>query len=346
MIAWYNKENGEENCAMEEKIILHIINNMQATLNTTQIEQLKAAVYIALIPYDFSMKKQEIISSEESWKSDLQDFLSTKLFEGKSNGTIRQYKYELERLLSYINKSVGCISSGDILDYLQKYKMIRKISNQYLENKRLAYSSFFTWLHTHGKISINPMCNISRFKVEKRIRSPFTDEERELLLLATDHIRDKAMMEFMYSTCVRVSELVNTDISDIQFVEKDLIVYGKGAKERITYINSRTAIYLKLYLKSRTDSNPALFVGLNKPHRRLTVSSVETIIRNIGIKASIDNTHPHRFRRTGATNAANRGMPIEEVSTMLGHEKLETTKMYCTVKQQSIKFNHGKYLSA
>lgn len=331
---------------MEEKIILQIVNNMQPTLNTMQIEQLKTAVYIALIPYSISVKSQEIISSEESWRAELQDFLSTKLLEGKSNGTIRQYKYELERLLSYVNKDVGSITSGDILDYLQKYKMIRKVSNQYLENKRLTYSSFFVWLHTHGRIPANPMYNISRFKVEKRIRSPFTDEERELLLLAADNLRDKAMMEFMYSTCVRVSELVNTDISDIRFVEKDLIVYGKGAKERITYINSRTAIYLKLYLKNRTDSNPALFVGLNNPHGRLTVSSIETIIRNIGKKADIENTHPHRFRRTGATNAANRGMPIEEVSLMLGHEKLETTKMYCTVKQQSIKFNHSKFLSA
>lgn len=331
---------------MSQQMISEILNQMQSSLNNDQINKLKEVIHMVLCSYDVRQKKELPMEIHDNWMLHLRNYLSEKAFEGKSDGTIKQYNYELQRLLSYINKDVKTIATGDILEYLQKYKAIRSVGNQYLENKRLVYSSFFSWLHRKGIISTNPMININPFKIEEKVKKPFSDEERELLLLNAKTIRDKAIMEFLYSTCVRVSELASIDVTDIRFVERDLVVYGKGSKERIVYINSRTNVYLQMYLRSRTDDNPALFVSLKKPHNRLTKSGIETMIRETGRRAGIEKAHPHRFRRTGATNASNRGMPLEEVAAMLGHKKLETTKMYCTIKQQSVKFHHDKFLSA
>lgn len=331
---------------MKEQLTMEVINLMTPHLNNNQIMVLKSSIYMVLQNYDISERKKMPAIYNPNWISSLKRFLDTKEFEGKSHETIKQYKFELEHLLSYLSKNVEDIDDADISNYLLQCKIIRKISNQSLENKRLIYSSFFTWLHTRGSIRANPMRNIPPFKVEKKIKKPFSDEERELLLMSAKHIRDKAMMEFCYSTCVRVSELAAINIADIRFQEKDLIVYGKGAKERIVYINSRAFVYLQMYLRSRTDDNPALFVSLRNPHTRLTKSGIESAIREAGRRAGVTKAHPHRFRRTGATNASNRGMPIEEVATLLGHEKLDTTRRYCTVKQQSVKYHHEKYLSA
>ena len=332
---------------MKEKIIIKVLQEMKPNLSNSQLKQLEEVLFVTLSFYGSNRNgKEPDAGFDNSWQIQLDDFLSNKIFEGKSQGTIKQYRYELEQLLSTLSKDVMYIESADILEYLKKYKREKNIGNQSMENKRLIYSSFFSWLHKNGLILLNPMTNITRFKVEQKIRKPFSDEERELLSISATNLRDKAIMEFLYSTCVRVSELSSINIKDIRFAERDLVVYGKGAKERIVYINSRTSVYLQLYLKSRTDDNPALFVSLKKPHNRLTKSGIEAMVHNIGKKANVSNAHPHRFRRTGATNAANRGMPIEEVAAMLGHQKLETTKMYCTVKQQSVKFHHDKYLSA
>lgn len=331
---------------MMEQVITEILNRMRPLLNDSQAENLKETVYIVLCQYDLNSKQTLPREVKDNWIVVLHEYLSAKTFEGKADATIKQYKYELEHLLSYINADIPNITSGDILEYLQNYKRIRKVGNQYLENKRLVYSSFFSWLHKKGKIPANPMSNINRFKIEEKIKKPFSDEERELLLLSAKTIRDKAIMEFLYSTCVRVSELSSVNVTDIRFVERDLIVYGKGAKERIVYINPRTNVYLQMYLRSRTDDNPALFVSNKKPYNRLSKSGIETMIREAGRRAGVKKAHPHRFRRTGATNASNRGMPIEEVAAMLGHKKLETTKMYCTIKQESVKYHHDKYLSA
>ena len=331
---------------MKEHLTMEIVNLMMPHLNNEQIITLKHSIYMVLQNYDISEHRKLPAVYKPNWHSSLKRFLDTKEFEGKSHETIKQYQYELNHLLSYLAKNVEDIDDSDISNYLLQYKIVRKISNQSLENKRLIYSSFFTWLHVRGAIPSNPMRNIPPFKIEKKIKKPFSDEERELLLMNAKHIRDKAMMEFFYSTCVRVSELAAINIADIRFSERDLVVYGKGAKERIAYINSRALVYLEMYLKSRTDNNPALFVSLNSPHNRLTKSGIELAIRRAGRRAGVANAHPHRFRRTGATNASNRGMPIEEVATLLGHEKLDTTRRYCTVKQQSVKYHHEKYLSA
>ena len=183
-------------------------------------------------------------------------------------------------------------------------------------------------------------------KVEKIIKKPFTDEEREKLFRACTSLRDKALLEFLYSTAVRVSEFVNLDKADIRFGSCDLIVYGKGGKERRVYLNERTNMYLKEYLQSRTDNNPALFVGIIAPHRRMTKAGVEYIVRRIGEVAGVENAHPHRFRRTAITNALNRGMPLPEAMLFAGHSKPETTLLYSEIDQEAVKYHHKIYLSA
>lgn len=189
------------------------------------------------------------------------------------------------------------------------------------------------------------MAQVEQIKVEKKIRKPYSDTEREKMLRNCRTLRDKAMLEFLYSTAVRVSELAALNISDVRFGTRDMIVFGKGAKERVVYLNERSNLYLLEYLEGRTDSNPALFVSERAPHRRLTKSGIEDIVRKTGQKSGV-HAFPHRFRRTAATNALNRGMPVQEVAKLLGHSKLETTMEYCTVEQESVKFHHGKYLSA
>mgnify|MGYP003213173504 FL=1 len=190
------------------------------------------------------------------------------------------------------------------------------------------------------------MVLVEQIKVEKRIKRPFSDTDREMLLRNCKVLRDKAMMEFLYSTAVRVSELKNLNIEDIRWGTKDLIVYGKGGKERTVYLNERTHMYLQEYLQSRTDNNPALFVGVRKPYNRLTKTGIEDMIRRTGRRAGVEKAHPHRFRGTALTNALNRGMPLQEASIFAGHAKTETTMLYCTVDQESVKYHHKKYLSA
>lgn len=187
---------------------------------------------------------------------------------------------------------------------------------------------------------------VEEIKVETIIKKPFSDEEREKLLRECDTIRDKAMVEFLYSTAVRVSELSRINREDVQFASRDLVVYGKGGKERRVYINEKTNLYLKEYLQGRTDTDPALFVSLKGGHERLSKSGIEDIIRRIGKRANVEKAHPHRFRRTALTNALNRGMPLQEAMILAGHSKPETTMRYCTVDQEAVQYHHKKYLSA
>lgn len=330
---------------MEQKI-MEILRRMQELLSEKHLQELQNVLRMVFVGCEVIQEKQELRVSNNSWAVDLEDFLMSKALEGKSPNTVERYRYELQRLLSYVNKAVADVTDGDISNYMRAYKAIRQISNQTLKNVRAVYSGFFSWLHDRERIRRNPMILVEDIKVEKKLKRPFTDEEREQLLNNCEVLRDKAMMEFLYSTAVRVSELVALNKEDIRWTTKDLIVLGKGAKERTVYLNDRTNTYMKEYLDRRTDDNEALFVSLKAPHERLSKTGIEDIIRRAGKRAGVEKAHPHRFRRTAATNALNRGMPIEEVALFLGHEKLETTLLYCTIDQEKLKRDHEKYLSA
>ncbi len=311
-----------------------------------EIGELKTVLYCVLSGYDISEKCAELQNIDESWKEELSAFLVRKRVEGRSNGTIGQYSLHLNRMLQYINKPVNEITESDLFMYISIYKKQRKVSSVYLDNIRLVFSSFFSWLNNKGYIAKNPAAGLDPIKAEKRIKKPLSDTELEILRRKCIIKRDIALVEFLYSTGVRASELVALNRQDIDFNNMDAVVYGKGAKERETYLNAAACMHLKEYLNSRTDENEALFVSLKEPHNRLTVSGVEEILRKLGKATGIEKVHPHRFRRTMATNILNKGMPIEEVKEILGHAKLDTTLIYCQVNKENVKHHHRKYMSA
>lgn len=331
---------------MVERKIMEVLRKMQSVLEENQLQELRTVLRIVFEGCEILQEKQELRVVDQSWEIDLDEYLMSKALEGKSIGTVDRYRYELRRLLSYINKTVKEVTPADISGYLRAYKAIRQVSNQTLKNVRACYSSFFAWLRDRGRIGKNPIVLVENIKVEQKIRKPYTDGEREMLLRNCKSLRDKAMMEFMYSTAIRVSELAALDRDDIRFTSKELVILGKGAKERTVYLNDRTNLYMREYLNGRKDDNPALFVSLKAPHRRLTKTGIEDIIRRTGERAGVQKAHPHRFRRTSLTNAINRGMPLQEAMLLAGHAKPETTMRYCTVDQAGVKYHHQKYLSA
>ena len=328
-----------------ERKIMEVLRRMQTVLQEGQLNELRNVLIMVFAGCELA-ENTDLQVVDRSWLGDLEDFLVSKALEGKSPETVNRYRYELNRLLSYVNKSVSDILPGDISGYMRMYKKIRQVSNQTLKNVRTVYSSFFTWLRDRGRIRKNPMMLVEDVKVESVIRKPYSDEDREKMFRACTTLRDKAMLEFLYSTAVRVSELARLDRKDIRFGTKDIIVYGKGAKERRVYLNDRTNMYMREYLQSRTDDNPALFVGVRIPHGRMTKAGIEDAIRRIGRRAGVEKAHPHRFRRTALTNALNRGMPLQEAMLIAGHAKPETTMRYCTVDMEAVQYHHKKYLSA
>lgn len=323
-----------------------VVSKVMQWMTGRDIKDLEDVLYSILGQYDISEKCMELQRAERGWEDELGLFLVRKRIEGRSEGTVAQYNLHLRRMLQYINKTVDEITEADLFMYISMYRNQRKVSGSYLNNIRLVFSSFFGWLHNKGYISKNPAAGLDPIKTEKRIKKPLSDVELERLKRKCGAERDLAIMEFLYSTGVRVSELTALDRKDIDFDGLRVIVYGKGAKERETYLTAASCMHLKEYLDSRTDNNPALFVGLKAPHGRLTISGVESILRRLGKATGIEKVHPHRLRRTMATNILNKGMPIEEVREILGHVKLDTTLIYCQINRENVRHHHRKYMSA
>lgn len=311
-----------------------------------ELKDLKDVLFLVLSKYEITEKSTEIQRLDESWEEELCEFLVRKKVEGRSEGTISQYNLHLRRMLQYINKPVQDITGADLFAYIAMYKQKRSVSSVYLDNIRLVCSSFFGWLNNKGYIGRNPASGLDPIKREKRIKKPLSDTELEMLRRKCTLERDISLIEFLYSTGVRVSELVSLNRQDVDFENMRVVVYGKGAKERETYLTAAACMHLKEYLDSRADDNEALFVSLREPHERLTVSGVEELLRKLGKSTGISKVHPHRFRRTMATNILNKGMPIEEVREILGHVKLDTTMIYCQVNKENVRHNHKKYMSA
>lgn len=328
---------------MEHKI-LEVLRRMQTVLRDEQLRELKTALNIVFAGCKL-VEETGMRVVDRSWKTDMDDFLMSKALGGLTSDTVERYRYELTRLLSYINKAVAEVTAGDISEYMRAYKRLRQVKNQTLKNVRAVYSSFFSWLRDRDRIRKNPVIMVEEIKVEKKIKKVYTDEEREMLLRACKTLRDKAIIEFLYSTAVRVSELTKLNREDIKFSTKDLIVFGKGKKERRVYLNDRANLYLREYLQSRTDDNPALFVSVKKPYSRLQKDGVERMITRTAKRIEI-KAYPHKFRRTALTNGLNRGMPLQEAAEIAGHASTNTTMMYWTKDEDSIRHHHKIYLSA
>ncbi len=274
----------------------------------------------------------------------LQEFLDVKALEGCSKATIENYKFNLNKFLLGVGKDPTEIATQDIRKYLADYKRERGVSNTTLDNMRRVFQSFFTWMHREGYIIKDPCAAVNKIRADKIIKNPYSDEEMELMREAAKNLREKAIIEVLYSTGMRIGELEKLNKDDIDFVNGKAIVFGKGAKEREVYFNVKAQLALKKYLENRNDTNEALFVGLQSPYNRLKVSTYEKILRELGSRCGV-HCHPHRFRRTCATILLNKGMPIQEVSKILGHAKLETTLIYCEINQQSVAANHKKYMN-
>lgn len=264
---------------------------------------------------------------------------------GKSSGTIELYKFHISHFLSYVNKDVVHINDDDLYSYLYNYRHQRTVSNSYLNQLRLVLNGFFKWLIKKRVLGTNPVDSIDPIKCQKKVKKPFSAKEVEMLRSACESERDLAIIECLYSTAVRASELLQLNRSDISLSKDDIIVLGKGNKERITYLNARSHIHLQNYLTLRTDDNPALFVSSKSPHDRLTRRGLEDILNRIAMSANVEKVHPHRFRRTSATDLLNAGMPIEQVQELLGHKSIETTRIYCTISQEAVKHNHKRYMN-
>lgn len=327
---------------MLEQVITKVLQGMLGK----SMDELKNVLYCVLSGYEIVERSTAVQRIDRSWEEELGAFLIRKRVEGRSDGTIEQYQQHLKRMLQYINKPVKEITEADLFMYISMYKKKRDVSNVYLDNIRLVFSSFFGWLNNKGYISKNPAAGLDPIKKEKRIKKPLSDTELEILRRNCAIKRDTALIEFLYSTGVRVSELIALNKQDIDFDSMKAIVYGKGAKEREAYLTAAASMHLKEYLDTRTDDNEALFVSLKEPHERLSVAGVEEILRRLGKETGIEKVHPHRFRRTMATNILHKGMPIEEVREILGHVKLDTTLIYCQVSRENVRHHHKKYMSA
>ena len=274
----------------------------------------------------------------------LQEFLDVKALEGCSKATIENYKFNLNKFLLGVGKDPTEIATQDIRKYLADYKRERGVSNTTLDNMRRVFQSFFTWMHREGYVLKDPCAAVNKIRADKIIKNPYSDEEMELMREAAKNLREKAIIEVLYSTGMRIGELEKLNKDDIDFVNGKAVVFGKGAKEREVYFNVKAQLALKKYLENRNDTNEALFVGLQSPYNRSKVSTYEKILRELGGRCGV-HCHPHRFRRTCATILLNKGMPIQEVSKVLGHAKLETTLIYCEINQQSVAANHKKYMN-
>ena len=323
--------------SMEEKIVT-IVNKMADYLNISQMKKLQE---VLLQTFSKNTIQKEEISNDEY----LRLFLDAKRIEGCSERTIKYYNVTVVRMLQKIETPVRKISTEEIRKYLVDYQKINDCSKVTVDNVRRNISSFFSWLEEEDYILKSPMRRIHKIKTKQPVKEIISDEAIELLRDHCQCPRDLAMIDLLYSTGIRVGELVNLNISDIDFEARECIVFGKGDKERKVYFDAKAKLHLLNYLHKRDDDNPALFVTLDAPHERLKISGVEIRIRTLGRKLNMGKIHPHKFRRTMATRAIDKGMPIEQVQKLLGHSQIDTTMQYAIVNQTNVKTSHQKFIA-
>ena len=319
---------------MKASLIKEIENRMQSHLNPEQMGQLHQVLESCLSSTNADENKTDLVKL----------FLAAKRVEGCSEKTVKYYDSTIRNAVEKIEKDVTQITTDDLRLYLDDYQVTSKISKVTVDNIRRILSSFFSWLEDEDYIVKSPVRRIHKVKSCKTVKETYTDEDLELMRDECDGIRDLAIIDILASTGMRVGELVRLNKKDIDFQNRECIVLGKGNKQRKVYFDARTKLHLQKYIDSRTDTNEALFVSLQKPHNRLQISGVEIRLRELGTKLNIDKVHPHRFRRTLATAAIDKGMPIEQVQKLLGHQSIDTTLQYSMVSQNNVKESHRKYI--
>ena len=327
----------ERKTNMDEKLV-SILNEMADYLNIAQMKKLQEVLLKNLS--DETPQKEEISNNEY-----LKMFIDAKRIEGCSMRTLSYYQVTVEHLLSQITCPIRKITTDQIRCYLANYQKRNNCSKVTVDNIRRNISSFFSWLEEEDYILKSPMRRIHKIKTKQAVKEIISDEIIELLRDNCKCLRDLAMIALLYSTGIRVGELVGLNISDINFEERECVVYGKGDKERRVYFDAKAKLHLQNYIESRVDNNPALFVTLDAPYDRIKISGVEIRIRELGRKLDIEKIHPHKFRRTMATRAIDKGMPIEQVQKILGHSQIDTTMKYAIVNQNNVKTSHRRYIA-
>lgn len=322
---------------MEEKIIA-VINEMAEVLNVAQLKKLQE---VMLKKFADNEAEEQTIANDEY----LRLFLEAKTVEGCSQRTIAYYRTTMERLLSKLDNSVRRVTTENMRSYLAEYQNWNDCSKVTVDNVRRNISSFFSWLEEEDYILKSPMRRIHKIRTKKPVKNVITDECIEKLRDGCTELRDVAIIDLLYSTGMRVGELVNLNIDDINFESRECVVFGKGDKERIVYFDAKAKIHLQKYISSRSDQERALFVSLDAPYNRLKISGVEIRLRELGRKLNLEKIHPHKFRRTMATRAIDKGMPIEQVQRILGHSQIDTTMQYAIVNQNNVKVSHQKFIA-
>ena len=328
---------------MKEKFIRQVQHGMLGVLDQRQPEMLRAVLSRCLD----SVEMTETISEKTSIADNarfLDMFVSAKRVEGCSEKTIAYYQQTITKFLEKNQKELRDIVTDDIRLYLAEYQSKHNSSKVTMDNMRRIFSSFFTWLEDEDYIVKNPVRRIHKVKTASIIKETLTDEALEVLRDNCHELRNLAMIELLASAGIRVGELVLLNRVDINFNERSCIVFGKGDKEREVYFDARTKLHLQAYLRSRKDDNPALFISLKRPYKRLQIGGVEKVVRKLGIFANINKVHPHKFRRTLATMAIDKGMPIEQVQNLLGHKNINTTMQYAMVNRANVKNSHRKII--
>ncbi|MCM1416492.1 MAG: tyrosine-type recombinase/integrase [bacterium] len=326
---------------MKANLINDVIQEMLPYLNNAQMEKLQMVMQHVLFQYEVSEGNGE---ERYSGQNLVELFLSAKRVEGCSEKSLKYYRATIDTMLDKLDKNVRHIVTDDIREYLTEYQEEKKSSRVTIDNIRRILSSFFSWLEDEDYILKSPVRRIHRVKTATNIKETYSDEALEFMRDNCTELRDLAMIDMLASTGMRVGEMVLLNRDDIDFNERECIVFGKGSKERVVYFDARTKIHLKNYLDSRTDNNNALFVSLKAPYRRLKIGGIEVRLREFGRQLGLQKVHPHKFRRTLATMAIDKGMPIEQLQQLLGHRKIDTTLQYAMVKQSNVKIAHRKYI--
>ena len=326
---------------MREKLISDIEQQMLKVIDNSQLEILHHTLTVCLSHYDIA----ESSITQENEPDFVEMFLAAKRIEGCSEKSLLYYKSTIDKMLATIGKSARHITTDDLRGYLSDYQEKKHSSKVTIDNIRRILSSFFSWLEDEDYIIKSPVRRIHKVKTAKTVKETYSDEDLERMRDGCEEIRDLAIIDMLSSTGMRVGEMVTLNRDDIDFHERECVVVGKGDKERVVYFDARTKMHLQNYLDSRTDENEALFVSLNAPHERMKIGGIEARLRELGKRLGVEKVHPHKFRRTLATMAIDKGMPIEQLQKLLGHQRIDTTLQYAMVKQSNVKMAHKKYIS-
>ena len=326
---------------MKQELVNEVLQQMLQCMDNAQIKHLEKVLKNTLFYYN--VQRNDSTDNKESIDLEMA-FIAAKRIEGCSDKTLRYYKKTIDTMLERIGKEIIHISTDDLRKYLTNYQMEKGLSKVTVDNVRRILSSFFSWLEDEDYILKSPVRRIHKIKTATNIKETYSDESLEVMRDNCNDIRDLAMIDLLASTGMRVGEMVLLNRQDINFIDRECIVFGKGDKERIVYFDARTKLHLEDYLRQRKDDNPALFVSLKAPYNRLNIGGVEVRLRELGKRLHIPKVHPHKFRRTLATMAIDKGMPIEQLQQLLGHRRIDTTLQYAMVKQSNVKLAHKKYI--